>query len=80
MYHEFQARTAQLKIDEKATAVESFNSLLAEYRDRLNENTTWREFKAKVNGDQRYTGLKSSSLREKLFEEYIMANILVTPG
>jgi hypothetical protein len=46
----------------------------------LNEHTKWDTVKAKLKEDSRYALVKSSKLREKLFDDFIMTEILITPG
>ena len=46
----------------------------------LNEHTRWDDVKAKLKKDSRYALVKSSKLREKLFDDFIMNEILITPG
>lgn len=62
--------------------MDDFKKLLREKldKDKVNENTLWKNAKLLIKDDIRYQNLKSVSLREKLFEDYIMSEILTTPG
>jgi FF domain len=71
--------------EEKEKSVANFIQLLRDkLRPRfgitLTENTQWKEVKAILKDEPRYLGLKSSSLKEKLFNEFILNEVLVTPG
>jgi transcription elongation regulator 1 len=46
----------------------------------MKEVSKWNQIKDKIKEDPRYKALKSSKLRERLFEEFIMEEVLVTPG
>ena len=46
----------------------------------MKEDSKWSQIKDKIKEDPRYKTLKSSKLRERLFEEFIMEEVLVTPG
>ena len=46
----------------------------------LNEHTKWHSVKDRLKEDSRYCLVKSSKLREKLFDDFIMNEILITPG
>jgi hypothetical protein len=46
----------------------------------LNELTKWNDVKAVLHDDPRYSQLKSSSTKEKLFNEFILNEVLTTPG
>jgi len=46
----------------------------------LNEHTKWDAVKDKLKEDSRYALVKSSKLREKLFDDFLMNDILITPG
>ena len=47
---------------------------------KFNQNSKWSDVKKLIKDDSRYEVLKSSTLREKLFEEFVMQQILITPG
>ena len=46
----------------------------------LNEHTKWDDVKKLLKDDSRYHLIKSSKAREKLFDDFIMNEILITPG
>jgi hypothetical protein len=46
----------------------------------LNEHTKWDDVKGKLKDDDRYHLVKSSKQRQKLFDDFIMNEILITPG
>jgi hypothetical protein len=46
----------------------------------LNDHIKWDDVKGKLKEDSRYALVKSSKLREKLFDDFIMNEILITPG
>ena len=76
------ARVMELKKHKKESSIQSFKNMLKQKLSsmKLDENTKWKEIKKLLKDDSRYRELKSSTMRENLFEEYLMDNILITPG
>ena len=56
------------------------DKLRPRYGVTLNEHTKWIDAKAVLHDDPRYSQLKSSSLKEKLFNDFILNEVLTTPG
>jgi hypothetical protein len=46
----------------------------------LNERSQWKDVKNNIKDDQRYKLIKGSKNKKKLFDDFIMTNILKTPG
>ena len=82
MFSEFQSRLALLKQSEKDNAIVAFTQLMKQKLRGtiLNEHTKWDDVKSKLKEDSRYQLVKSSKLRERLFDDFIMSEILITPG
>jgi hypothetical protein len=83
MLTEFNLRVSQLKLQERQNAIANFQALLRDTfpaRHELNGDSNWKQAKKFAQGDRRYTALGSSSMREKLFEEFLMTNFLSSPG
>ena len=76
------ARVMELKKHKKESSIQSFKNMLKQKLSslKLDDNTKWKEIKKLLRDDLRYKELKSSTMRENLFEEYLMDNILITPG
>lgn len=47
---------------------------------KLSEHSKWIDVKNSLKDDYRFKNIKSSSMRERLFDEFIMSEVLVTPG
>lgn len=47
---------------------------------QLSATTLWKDIKSILKEDKRYEQLKSSSLKEKLFEEFMISEILTDVG
>lgn len=77
IYQEFTNRVSELKKSIKDQALDNYKALLREVllikkEVPVNEHTSWKNVKDILKKDKRYSDLKSSSLRERLFEEFIM--------
>ncbi|KAJ1916402.1 hypothetical protein H4219_003804 [Mycoemilia scoparia] len=56
---------------EYAKQEDNFVQLLKENREKINPEIKWKKFSKELKGDSRYKGLKSSSRREELFNEFV---------
>ena len=65
---EYHTRIEDLKKAEREKLVADFNSLLNETKDIT--TALWKDVRHLLKSDQRYKNLKSSKMREKLFEEF----------
>lgn len=65
--------------EEREKGTLRFKEMLADIAG-MNEASKWKDIKERIKKDQRYIMVKSSKVREKLFEEYMMERVLITPG
>ena len=68
---EFQSRIEGLQLAEREKAVADFKNLLDENKEKL-KGLMWGDARIMLKSEIRFKGLRSSKLREKLFEEFLL--------
>lgn len=82
VYSEFLRISKELKESARANALQNFKDLLYEKLDKaaLNEYSRWKDVKKLLKDDFKYQALKSVTLRQRLFEDFLMTEVLKSAG